>query len=1381
MAATGIPEYRRLRPDTPEVSIDGSIPENVSPPLPHQVHLPTKVSTVRYVPHSGWSRYLPALQSLAPFKRNRRSAQSLPVDRVGLFSYVTFSWLQKTVSQVDECNLPTCSPFDSCDINGQRLRYLWREEAVRTGQMGLSLFTVMWRFVRTRIIIAVLIYTLGLAFSILGPVICLEGLLVALKNITLTSDGNNTSAEVTEGSRSIMRANALMWAVGLIATELVSVLLVSWNWSITCRTAIRLRSATLALIYSKLVHLSSLNTVSTQQMVMLLGIDGQKLYEATIYGPYIITAPLVFVSCIVTFIFISTRSDVDALLTVCVLFLTYPLLCLLVWLTSLLTARAMALCSRRLSLVYEMLVHIRLVKMTTWESVPLQHVTGARRQELGFTKQEYFIDGFCTSMTQAMPVVALILYLSFNANLEACQVFPLLALFFCHMKDSLFRFWLGIKKVSDVIPSLERFKSVMLLKEAKKFTEKPINRLMAVNISNASFVWDSLEIQEKDQKKGKMKKMKKNRSRRPLSTAIEMGELAGEVEVEMKPTLVDITFLAPKGKLIGICGGPRCGKTSLLLAVLGHLRKTCGQVLCDGNCAYVGQRPWIWTASFRDNIVFKEHFQPQRYYNAVHSCSLTEDIEKLSQHDDTQIDEMVLSAGQKQRIALARAFYSNRDIILLDSPLSMVDADTATAVFDKCILKGLHGRTVILATRHLQFLTRCDEVYVMNHGKIVDSGTHEHLMQHCPKYSSLIKICMQENVKNYFVEDNRRRESRSSMIAFISQNICHADSTRHLEVRQNDAYHLDSVNLESAGPVGIYMAYLGSVCGYVWIVCGLLSLLLCSMCLLAIPLCMLHFQSQWYDLMLYLIAAFLLVMCVSGLVWSFSFTAVVVRVSQRVHNLWFGKLCRAPVGYFQSSRAVMSVLNLFSLDVRDIDVRLPQLFRQLLENASFFLCALFILLYISPCSLAVTVVLLAIAVVLGLLYRKCLLKLHEKEVMSRVPLYQHLMTTIMGRSTIQAFAKEKEFIADFTKKCDDSATCMYLLSAASCWLSMRMHIVAAINVGLVAVVLVFAPPVPWSNYLPADWVAGLALVITMQMSGCLQSILHSVAESEARLKMFAESSRCIQGIKSEGQTIKTKYKLLHANWPTDGSITFENVTTVTSPGVLQALDGMSFRIETGQNIGVVGLPGSGKKLLVDTLFRLVDVIHGKVLIGNTDLTHVPLDKLRSSMVIVPQDPVLFTGTIRLNIDPHELYSDSEVWESLQKVSMRERIENLPHKLSTHVDRNGDRLSFGERQMLYLARASLQDTKVLVLEEPLATVEDELDGMLNHIACNLFPTATVLTIAHQIKYVVHCDKIMVVDEGKVVEFDTPANLYHNQQSYFTRMISASMGNLFETEL
>jgi len=1373
-----------------------------SPPLPPRVHLPTKAPTVRYVPNSGWSRYKLAMQSLVPFRRTCGHSRAIPLDNVGLFSFATFSWLWGTVGQINESNLLTCSPLDSCDINGQRLQYIWREECVQTGQLALSMFTVMWRFVRTRVITAILIYILGTAFSIQGPVVFLRFFLVALNGSAYTAHGNSTNKTATGNETSSItggnstnetiredifftktKTDALKWAVGLFVTELVSVLLIAWSLSILYRTATRLRSASMALVYKKLVHLSNLNTISTQQMVTLMGTDGHKVYEAVTYGFHIITAPFVFLYCIVSSLSILPSARLDAVITMCVFLITCPLLYVLVRLASHLTARATALCTQRLRLVHEMLIHIRLVKMTMWECVLSQHLTGTRHQELGCTRWQYICDGFCTSVIHIIPVLALVLFLSSNTNarLEASQVFPLLALFFGHMKDSLYRFWLGMKKVSDAFQSLERFKTVMLLVEANTFPEKPINPLMALNISNANFVWNSVgdEIKGQWSKKKRKKRLPK---RRVLHTDVEMHRLA-ESELEVRPLLVDISLLAPKGKLIGICGAPKCGKSSLLLAVLGHLHIMCGQVLRDGNCAYVAQRPWIWTATLRDNIVFKEPFQHTRYYNAVHNCVLSEDIGKLPHHDDTQIDETGLSPGQKQRIALARALYSNRDVYLLDNPLSMVDADTAAVVFDKCILKALRGRTVIMTTHQVQFITRCDEVYLMSNGKIVLSGTHEGLMQKSPEYSSLIKNCAHNNAKKYFVETRRHHGSESSMTTFISQNIIQTDSTsvghHHIKVEGED--YVDRLDLRTVGLVRVYAAYLGSVCSYLWIVCGLLSLLLFSSCLFGIPIYMLFFQSFSINF-IPLNEAFLVLMCISGLTWSVSFTTIVMGVSGRVHNSWFMRLCRAPMGYFQASSAMMCVLNLFSLNMHDIDIKLPRSIQHLLENVFFFFCAMLVLLYVSLYSLAVILFAVLVSVVfLGQRHRKWLLKLHGIEGLSRIPLYEHVVTTITGRTTIQAFAKDKDFIADFTKKCDDNATCIYLLHAVSCWLAIRVQFIAAVTTGLVAVVLIFAPPIFRVEHQEYVRFAGLALVITMQMGSWLQCILQSVAESKARLKTFAESSRCIQGIKSEGDTIKTKQKLLPENWPTDGSITFEDVETVESPGFLQGLQGVSFKIMTGEKIGVVGLPGSGKELLVDTLFRLVGVKHGRVLIGDTDLTYVPLQELRSRIAIVAQDPVLFAGTIRLNIDPNNVYSDSRVWESLQKVNLWDRIKTFPHELNTRVDRNGVKLSAGERQLLSLARAWLKDIKVLVLEEPLATFGDELDAGLNQVACSLFPTTTVLTIAHQMKYVVHCDKIMVVDGGKVVEFDTPNNLYRNQRSHFSRMISASMGNLFETEL
>ncbi|PSN32023.1 hypothetical protein C0J52_18115 [Blattella germanica] len=1129
MATTAGAEYIRLKPDTSETRTDGE--KHSSPPPPHQVNLPIKTPTVRYTPHNGWSRYKAAVKSLLPFRRKRNEGVGLPIDNVGFFSYITFSWLLDIVHIIDESNLPTCSPLDSCDINGQRLQHIWREESLHTGQKGLRTLTVMWRFVRTRVIIAALIYILGVSISVLGLIIFLQNLI----------ESDDTS-------------EALVWASGLVFTELI---------------------------------------------VSLLGTDGQKIYDAVLYGFHVMTGPIIFILCILFSQIIvydgNTLFNLDSLVAATVFLLTYPLLHVLVNLGSHFSVLGTALCRRRMALVHEMLAHLRLVKMTMWENVLSRYLRRTRHKELKFIWQQFILDRVSSLLMQLIPIMALLLFLYSKTDqyLEASKIIPLIALFCGQMRDSLNTFWFGVKKISEVLPSLKRFKSIMLLIETNKFTEKPINRLMAVNISHANFVWDSVEDPFK-----KSKKIKK----RPMSMTLELNELT--VSNEPVAALTDISFLVPKGKLIGVCGLSKCGKSSLLLSILGHLHQTCGQVLRDGSCAYVGQRPWIWTASIRDNIVFKEPFQHKR------------------------------------------------DIYLLDNPLSMVDADTAASVFDKTILKALKDRTVILATRHVQFLTRCDEVYLLDCGKIVTYGTHEDLMLQCPKYSDLVRIYTHENSKKYFVDTNRRHDSESSMTAFLSQHIQPVDS--------------------------------------------------------------------------------------------------------------------------------MNSLN--SCADEKVDCALPSSLAQLLQNITYFLCMIFFLVYVSP--YCVTVILLTVMVTLFLLarpHRRSILKIYAMEVGSRAPLYQHLVTSITGRTYIQAFLKEKDFIADFTRKCDDNAACNYLLSVAMFWLAVRVRCLGAVTVGIVAVLVILTHPILWMETFPSQWIAGISLIIVMQLGQCLHHILQAGCESQAGLNLFAESSQCIQGIKSEDQQIKIKTSTLPANWPTNGSIAFEDVKTAPIPGSLQTLNKMAFEITSGQKIGVVGLPGSGKKLLVDALFHLVELTHGKILIGGTDIKTVPLEKLRSSLAIVPQDPILFTGSIRLNLDPHRSYRDSELWESLQKVNLKERIERLPGQLNTPVDRNGDKLSVGERQLLCLARACLKDTKVLIVEEPLAAVNSELEFILNYVALDLFPNATILTIAHQMRYVVRCDKVMVVQMGKVIEFDSPSKLYRNRNSFFSRMITASTGDLFETEL
>ncbi|KAJ9588318.1 hypothetical protein L9F63_018316, partial [Diploptera punctata] len=1109
MASFNTPEYCRLRSDAPDQSINGQAQNS------HQVNLPVKTPTVRYVPNSGWSRYKSAFQTLIPFRRTRSDVLVLPIDKVGFFSYITFSWLFNTVHQTDVTEIPSSSPLDSCDINGQRLHHIFREEALHTGQKELRMFTVFWRFVRTRTLAAAIIHMLGIIFNINAIVIFMKKL--------LTSKNNE---------------EALIWTSGIVLSQILSALLL---------------------------------------IVSLLGTDGQKIYDAVFYGTHVIVSPIVFLYSVLSILFfISDKTKlVNILISMFPYILTYLLLYMLVRLGGYVSSRGNILCRQRVALVHEMLTHIRSVKMTLWENVLSRHLKGTRQKELKFLWRQYFCDGFSKLLLNVIPVMAVLLYLFTIGEQDISKVILLIALFCGFMRDSLYSFWYGYKKILEALPSLERFKNIMMLVEVKKFTEKPINRYIAINIDSANFTWDNLETHNRKEKKNK---------KQPMNSLFELSTLTGNDN--RLPALRDISFHAPKGKLIGVCGIGKSGKTSLLLAILGHLHQTYGQVLRDGSCAYVGQRPWIWNATIQENILFKEPFNKMRYYECLLNCCLTEDINTFPHNDGTQIDEMSLPPGQKQRIALARALYANRDIYLLDNPLSLVDADMAASIFEKSILIALKNRTVVLATRHIQFLTRCDEIYILDRGEIIASGTHEMLLKDCPPYSSIIKAYTHENSKKYFIETNRHNSSTTSMTTFLSQhidlqssssthsielgedeNVCRGESSKHCDILPNYGDNLDAIDLNRYGPLRAYVSFLNSGSTYFIVILGLMALVISTLCLFSMPVIIINFQKIQNHFQIILMAL-LFIMLFAGFIWSFMFMKVVIGVSQRTHNSWFEKLCRAPVGYFQASTAMMFVLNLFSLDIHDLDYTLPSTLSQLLHNTSLLLCLVSIVLYLSPyCVIVLLFTVMITLLWLARKHRKCILKLYAIEVGSRAPLYQHVSNTVTGRTYIQAFAKEKEFIADFTKHCDNNITCTFLLSAANLWLAFRIRVIGALTVGIVAVVLILTEPVNWFESSNKTWICGLTLVIVVQVGQCLHRIMQAGCESTASLNLFAESSQCIQGIQSEQQKIKIRSnKPLPANWPTDGSIVFENVKTGPLPHTSQVLDGMSFKIESGQKI-----------------------------------------------------------------------------------------------------------------------------------------------------------------------------------------------------------------------
>lgn len=870
--------------------------------------------------------------------------------------------------------------------------------------------------------------------------------------------------------------------------------------------------------------------------------------------------------------------------------------------------------------------------------------------------------------------------------------------------------------------------------------------------------------------------------------------------------LTDINFQASRGQLVGVCGHVGSGKTTLLLAVLGQLRLVSGQVTRDGSCAYVSQEPWILNATLKDNILFGENFDSKRYYEAVYCCSLSQDINMLPGGDQTEIGErgINLSGGQKQRIALARAIYANRDIYLLDNPLSAVDAHVGAHIFDKCILQSLKHKTVILVTHQVQYLNHCHEVFVMKDGKIIDHGTHEELMARGRDYAMMVQTISErgDEEKLSSTQDDGRMEKVDDSGCGIFSNgqsvpACTGSQLSLEEIEKldpRDGEQLTTLESIQKGNIRFhtYQSYISAAGGYC------IAFIICLTFLLNVGST--AFSSWWLamwikagggnatetfqnetrpsrnindnpDFGLYQMVYALTIAVILGtsLLRGLVFTKVTLRASNRLHNRLFNKIICSPMQFFEVT-PIGRIQNLFSKDTDEVDIRLPITVESIIQNVWIVMFAVLFICLVFPWAVIPLIILGIVYYIISKIFRVAVRDFKRLENVSRSPIFSWVGTTVEGLSTIHAFGKENEFTARFTKLFDENTTCLYMCSIAMRWLAVRIDTLAVSTVCITAALII----VLHGQVSPA--LAGLALAYATHISGLFQYTIRLISETEVRFISVERITSYTENLIPEGTQ---GARLKTSDWPNKGSIKFQNVCLQYRKELPLTLKGVSFSIQPGEKIGIVGRTGSGKSSLVAALFRLVEVSSGKIRVDNLDIADISLEHLRSHLSVIPQDPVLFDGTVRSNLDPFKTCSDATIWEALENTKLLEKVANMDGQLQAHIGTGRESFSIGERQLLCLARALLRNSKILVLDEATAAVDPETEVAVQNTIQKEFKHCTVLTIAHRLSTVTSCDRILVMGKGQVLEMDTPANLMSNPNSHFSRMLGAAGASLERT--
>uniref|UniRef100_A0A8B9JH67 Cystic fibrosis transmembrane conductance regulator n=1 Tax=Astyanax mexicanus TaxID=7994 RepID=A0A8B9JH67_ASTMX len=756
--------------------------------------------------------------------------------------------------------------------------------------------------------------------------------------------------------------------------------------------------------------------------------------------------------------------------------------------------------------------------------------------------------------------------------------------------------------------------------------------------------------------------------------------------------------------------------SSLLSTILGELPQDKGVVKVRGDLTYASQQPCVFPGTIRSNILFGKELQPQRYEKVLRACALKRDMELLPEGDLTVIGDRgaTLSGGQKARVNLARAVYQDADIYLLDDPLSAVDAEVGRHLFEQCICGVLKKKPRILVTHQLQYLKAADHILVLKEGHMVARGTYSELLRSGVDFASLLKKDEEE-------EQQTVGTVISSRTRTLSQNSVRSRTSSLMSEKDDGETHR----------ISLTKRYICERAGHnvdmIILICENTSSLTVATLIFGFMRSLLMFNAM-------------------------------VRSAQTLHNRMFNCILRTPVRFFDVN-PIGRILNRFSKDIGQVDSSLPWTFVDFIQVFLQIIGVIAVAASVIPWILIPVLPLLIVFLFLRRYFLQTSRDVKRLESTTRSPVFSHLSSSLQGLWTIRAFKAEERFQQMFDAHQDLHSEAWFLFLTTSRWFAVRLDGMCSIFVTITA----FGCLLLRQN-LEAGAV-GLALSYAVTLMGMFQWGVRQSAEVE---NMMTSVERVMEYTELENEAPWETQVRPPPEWPNKGLITFDQVNFSYSSDGPVVLKNMSAMIRPKEKVGIVGRTGAGKSSLISALFRLAEP-EGKIYVDGVLTSEIGLHDLRQKMSIIPQDPVLFTGTMRKNLDPFNQHSDEALWNALEEVQLKFVVEELPSKLETVLAESGSNFSVGQRQLVCLARAVLRKNHILIIDEATANVDPRTDELIQKTIREKFQECTVLTIAHRLNTIIDSDRILVLDAGQIHEYDEPHVLLQNPEGIFYKMV------------
>ncbi|XP_072399246.1 probable multidrug resistance-associated protein lethal(2)03659 [Diabrotica undecimpunctata] len=1189
------------------------------------------------------------------------------------------------------------------------------------------------------------------------------------------------------------KSDVYMYALLIIITSFITNNMAHNFNLLNSQMAMKMRVSVCSLIYRKALRLSksALAETTIGQMVNLLSNDVDRFDNSIFYFQYTYVAPIeMLVVMYLLYHNIGTTALAGAVLLLSIIPLQF-------WLgkkTSKFRLQTANRTDERVRLMNEIITGIQVIKMYTWEYPFTKLVEFVRMKEMKYIRFTSIIRAILMScallLNRCAVGICILVYVLTGNTLTATYAYAITS-YYRLLYTVTNYFPSAVSLSAELYVSIKRIQTFLLYDEVSAEIAPPTETF---STSKGSKLWLTGGSKATLNTGSKLTLSGEPRLRGPDASISIRNASAKWLKSLNENNLDNINFDVIAGNVVAVIGTVGSGKTTLLHVIMKELELQSGSVNVRGIVSYASQEPWLFGGSIRQNILFGQKFDQRKYDDVVRACALKRDFNLLPHGDRTLAGErgVTLSGGQRARINLARAVYKDADIYLLDDPLSAVDTHVGKQLFDECICGYLSSKCVVLVTHQLQFLKKVKNIYLMNNGRIEVSGPYSLLKNSNSEYSKLLANIEDE-------EEEVRRRSR--MISMSSESEGMDDDLQIMNKEKIGSGTISKrvyVNFAKAGGnvlkvVALIFAFLfsqllDSSAEYfvsIWVnvqqrmshLSNVSQILEISNATDVITTTSLPLNStattlnltnddpyaDWWltpiftDNTMFYYGILVLVIIILVLTRSLAFYSWSLTASTRLHNKMFANVVYSPMRFFNVNPSGR-ILNRFSKDIGSIDEALP---RTLLDTVQIGLMAIansFVIGTLTVWILIPTILIAILFYFIRKVYVSTSRNVKRVESVTRSPVFTHLSASLQGLTTIRAFKAQEILKNEFDNYQNLNSAAYFLYFSCARTFGYWLDFFCLIYFTMVLASLIFIEGEQYGGNM------GLALTQAMAITGILQYGMRQWSEFENQMTSVERVQEYADLVQEEDNNSSEPAK----TWPEEGKIEFNNMSLKYAPEDPAVLKGLNFVIQPKEKVGIVGRTGAGKSSLIQALFRLAH-IDGSILIDRVDTKKISLRSLRSKISIIPQEPVLFSGTLRKNLDPFDEYSDEVLWNALEEVELKHAVDELPSALDSKMAEGGSNFSVGQRQLVCLARAIIRNNKILVLDEATANVDPHTDGLIQKTIRQKFAECTVLTIAHRLHTIMDCDKVLVMDAGKNVEFDHPHDLLQDTKGIFYSLV------------